>query len=128
MVQRIVYNACFGGFGLQENAVKWVRDNKTELVEQYDSEDVTEIADSTLSGETFPDGSGPKNITHISSREVSRDNELLADIVSEQTSYDGRYDGPHASLQVAEVPDGVSWTIDKHDGSETVREASETFS
>jgi hypothetical protein len=88
MVQQVVYNTCFGGFGVHENVVKWVRENKSELLERYDSKYVKEIADSTISGEMFSDGSGPKrgNVLHISPRELSRDNELLADIVSERTT------------------------------------------
>lgn len=129
MVQQVVYNTCFGGFGVHESVVKWVRENKSELLERYDSKYVKEIADSTISGEMFSDGSGPKrgNELHISPRELSRDNELLADIVSERTTYGGRYNGDHASLQVAEVPDGVSWTINEYDGRETVQESSKTF-
>lgn len=130
MVQRVAYNTCFGGFGFHEKAVQWVRENKDSLTDKYDKEDVEEIADSTLSGELYPDGSGPKseNSTYIHGVDLSRDNELLVDIVSHETEYTGRYNSDYSNLQVAEVPDGVDWIIDEHDGYETVEEASRTFS
>jgi hypothetical protein len=130
MVQRVVYNACFGGFGFHEEAVQWVRQNEDKLKDEYDEEDVAEIADSTLSGETYSDGSGPKQdyINYITDTDVSRDNELLADIVSHETEYTGQYNGDHSKLQVAEVPDNIEWALERYDGQETVKEATQTFS
>lgn len=130
MVQRVVYNNCFGGFGLREEVVEWVRENEDELLEQYDKSDVTELADSTLSGEMFPDGSGPKKDYHktVADFYISRDNELLADIVSVEIRTVQKIGGQHSDLRVAEVPDGVNWTIDEYDGKERVEEVSRTFS
>jgi len=126
MVQRVVYNNCFGGFSVHEDVVIWVRENTQRLNQEYDTEDVDEIVSATISGEMYDDGSGPKNYENV--LKISRDNELLADIVSGETVYNGKINGTTASLQVAEVPDSVEWTITKHDGQETVKEKSEIFS
>jgi|APHM01.1.fsa_nt_gi hypothetical protein len=130
MTQRVVYNSCFGGFGLHEDAVKWVRDNKDRLREQYDNTDVSELTNTTLSGEFYDDGSGPKEdwITSVKPIDLSRNNELLADIVSGETEYTGTVNGQHADLRVTELPDSVDYTIDEYDGNETVKEQYRTFS
>jgi len=130
MVQRVVYNSCFGGFGFHEKAVRWVREHKDSLTDEYGKEDVEEIANSTLSGERYPDGSGPKaeHHTYINGLNLTRDNRLLADIVSRETEYTGPVDGSHANLRVAEVPNGVDWRINEYDGNETVEEQTQTFS
>jgi len=129
MVQKVVYNNCFGGWGLKEEVIEWVRDNEQSLKEQYSEEDVEELVDQTLSGEQYPDGSTSRlSRTYIHDTYLTRDNEVLVDIVSGNTEYDGPVDGSHSELEVAEIPDGVSWTIDEYDGIETVRESARTFS
>lgn len=124
---RVVYNNCYGGFGIREAAVKWVRENRDRLVDEYGEDAVEDIASCTCQGEYYSDGSGPKQwespITNI-----ERDNELLADLVEREAGFDGRVDGEYASLRVATVPDGIPWKIDVYDGNETVRERTRTFS
>ena len=117
MTQKVVYNSCYGGFSVHEDLIKWMR-------EQGDKE----AEEATISGEYYPDGSGPKREHHSGVRDISRDNELLAEAVQGNTEYGGRVSGKHASLRVAEVPDGVEWVIDEYDGVETVKEKSRTFS
>jgi len=130
MVQQVVYNSCFGGFGVHNDVVRWVRDNEEQLLSQYSDDDVAELTDATLPGETYPDGSGPRDglTNYVTDFMLSRDNKLLADIIERNTEYDGQVDGKFASLQVAEVPDSVEWNIDSTQGSERVREKSRTFS
>lgn len=127
---RVVYNNCFGGFGLHEDVVKWVRENRDSLEEEYADEDIDNIAERTISGEYYPDGSGPKReySTYVHPYRLDRENPLLADIVEGKTEYDGQVSADVSSLRVAEVPDGVEWTIEEYDGSETVRETARTFS
>ena len=130
-MQRVVYNACYGGFGLHEDVVKWVRENEDQLSNEYSDEAVEDLADVTISGEYYSDGSGPKGdyMNYIHGHEVERDNELLADVVAGETAYNGDINGSSASsLRVAEVPNGVDWTIDERDGQETVKERTQTFS
>lgn len=127
MVQRVVYNTCFGGFSFNESVVEWVREYESSLKEEYDESDVDELAERTLKGEYYNDDSGPKTTGGILDVYISRDNELLADIVSHTCEYDGPVDGRCASLSVAEVPDGIEWTINGYDGRETVEEKSRTF-
>lgn len=130
MVQQIVYNSCVGGFAVHIDVTDWVRENKSRLVTQYDPEHVDELADLTLPGELYPDGSGPMPESHDTTNgsRLSRDNELLADIVTAETAYRGTVSGDYSALRVAEVPDGADWTITVDDGKETVVEQSRTFS
>lgn len=127
MVQLVVYNSCFGGFSYDESVVEWVRANEDSLKQEYADSDVEELVNETISGELFSDGSGPKAEYSNKCFDASRDNELLAAIVSGDTEYSGAVSTKHSNLIVAEVPDSVDWVIDEYDGQETVREKSETF-
>lgn len=130
MVQRVVYNNWFGGFGLKNEAVEWVRENADELRDEYPEDAVDQLASQTLPGECYDDGSGPRRDWHesVDDLHLDRDNPLLADIVVGETWYDGPVNGRHSTLSVTEVPDGVEWTIKCHDGKERVVERSRTFS
>lgn len=130
MGQQVVYNSSFGGFNLHVDVIYWVRENKSQLRTQYDSNDVSELVDRTVPGEMYPDGSGPMpdESDNTDSVRLSRTNELLADIVTGETEYSGTVNGDYSALRVADVPDGVDWTITVNDGKETVVEQSRTFS
>lgn len=118
-MQKVVYNACYGGWGVHEDAVKWMREQGDE-----------EAKEATISGELYSDGSGPKEsfFKTVHLHELSRTNELLVELVEGTADYDGRVSGDNADLRVAEVPDGVEWEVDEYDGIETVREVTRTFS
>jgi len=108
MVQEIVINKCFGGFGLTKEAINWMRDN-------YDS--IEELT--TLPGEYYSDGSGPRKDHGSFGRDIPRDHEALVKIVkNDEIQSDGRC----AKLSVVEIPDGVEWEIDEYDGQESVEE------
>lgn len=126
-MQRVVYNTRFGGFSIDASVVEWVREHEERLKNEYSDTHVNDLTETTLPGEIYPDGSGPRKKYATDIRRIQRDNELLADIVSGETTYDGKIDGQSASLQVAEVPDGIDWTIDIYDGKETVKEQTQTF-
>lgn len=116
MVQKVVYNSRHGGYGVDEEAVKWMREQGDE-----------DAKEATLTGEYYDDGSGPRDsyLDNISS--IPRTNELLVALVEGEADYGGKVSGSHASLRVAEVPDGVDWVIDQYDGKETVKEKYRTF-
>ena len=59
---------------------------------------------------------------------MRRNNRLLAAIVEGETVYDGDISTYASELKVADVPDGVEWTISQYDGNETVKEETRTFS
>jgi len=109
MVQKVVINVCFGGFGLSQEAVEWMRENYDDIEEQ-----------TTLPGEYYSDGSGPCQSWHDSyGRGIPRDHEaLIAVIKNSDISHNGR----HSELRIVEVPDGVNWVIDEYDGQECVEE------
>ena len=109
MGQKIVINDCFGGFSLNKKAVEWMRD-------RYD--DIEELT--TLPGEYYSDGSGPREeVFEMYGRDIPRDHEALIDVV-ENTDFDAS--GKCAELKIVEIPDGVEWVIDEYDGAETVEE------
>lgn len=128
MVQKVVYNSCYGGFGFRSEIIKWVRDNEEELKKVYNDADVENLVEATIKGEKYDDGSGPKTTDGVSTFNIWRDNDLLADIVDGETDYSGMINTRHSSLRVAEVPDGVEWVIDEYDGVETVKEKTRSFS
>jgi len=127
MVQKVVYNACFGGFSIADKAIVWMRKQDADNWDEVTEEDIEQADNATVSGEYYDGGSGPKKDHHDVLR-FPRDNRLLALVVVGETEYEGPVSGQCADLRVAEVPDGVEWTIDEYDGSETVEQQSLTFS
>jgi len=128
MVQKVVYNDCFGGWGYVDDVTEWVRENEQSLEQEYEASNVKELASQTMKGEMYDDGSGIKELDTVFDVGVSRNNTLLADIIEGKTEYDGEISKSTANLKVAAVPDGVEWTIKQHDGKETVKEKARTFS
>lgn len=127
-MQRVVYNAKYGGFGIDDSVITWIRENEDRLSDEYGTDTVSHLSEMVIEGEYYDDGSGPKTVPCINGHDVDRDNELLADIVSGQTEYDGPINSRHSNLKVAVVPIGVEWVIDEYDGFEKVREKGRVFS
>lgn len=113
-VQRIVINQCHGGFSLTQEAVEWMR-------ERYD--DIEELT--TLPGEYYSDGSGPrKDRFGMFGRDLPRDHPALIEAV-EELGEDAN--GSCADLGIIEIPEDVSWTIEEYDGAEWIAEEHRTW-
>lgn len=112
---RVVINRCWGGFGLSREAFLMLRQWKHPMA----------LAEPDI-GEMWSDGSGPrkKYITSFLS-DIPRDDAMLLRVVEQ---LEGKADGPHASLKIVTIPDGVEWTIDEYDGMETVEEKHRSWS
>src|SRR5688572_2699636 len=103
---KIVFNACFGGFGLSEQAVELYIERKGlgPLTKER-------IGDSRLfqiyyvNGECFSD------------RAIPRSDPVLVQIVEE---LGGKASGSYANLQIAELEPGTKYRIDEYDGNESV--------
>ena len=96
-MQKIVINACYGGFGLSDAAHQALGHERIEYENQY-------------------------GVTHHwkpSALSLDRDDPALIAIVEELGT---AANGDAAELQVIEIPDGVEWEIDEYDGFERVAE------
>lgn len=99
---RVVYNACFGGFGLSELA----------LVE------LAKLKGVDLTGMKF-------EYSHFSNEDYSQvfdcpRDRTDADLVSVVDTLGERASSSLAKLCIAEIPDGVEYEIDDYDGFESV--------
>lgn len=91
---KIAYNACWGGFGLSEEASRRLVELDPETYEELD-----------------PDWGGLPY-------DADRSEPNLIKVIEDMGD---RANGRHANLQIANIPDGIPWTISEYDGSETVK-------
>ena len=103
---KVVINKCYGGFGISDAAVKWIRENKPcehkEIIagEPYDSNkrEIKEYNDS--------------NYNHNSYRDCPS-------LVAAVESLGDRTNGQHAELHIVDVYDNT-YSIKDYDGKETI--------
>src|SRR6478609_182467 len=112
---KVVINACFGGFGLSEKAVRF-------MAERGNEEAAKEIAryEKPLDPDDKFDAihieyNGGKRPWYGHMSGMKRDDPLLVEVVE---TLGGEADGEYAHLKVVEIPDGVDYEIDEYDGSE----------
>jgi len=109
-MRKVVYNACFGGFSLSTEAVKLGRELSGDQ----------KWAGTTLVGEMFSDGSGPRegfsrmDCVYIG-YDFPRHDPILVKVVETLGS---KASGSLADLQIAEVEG--PYRIDEYDGNESV--------
>ena len=100
---KIVYNACYGGFGLSDKAIQRYSDlaglglihKREKLIEHWELPD----------GEYWDDS------------DLSRTDPILVQVVEELGK---EADGPSAVLAIDELPSGTLYHIHEYDGLETV--------
>lgn len=143
---KIVINGCYGGFGLSHEAIMEYAKRKGITLHARPSEQdrqrgVTDPAKAFMveyltvppeeydrqrevEREAARDGSGrdfsKSNAMYWSHYDIERTDPILVAMIEEDE--EGKYDGPHASLHVVEIPDGVNWEIDEYDGIESIHE------
>lgn len=128
---KIVHNACFGGFGLSETAIQ--RYAELAGLKLYPEEDnpwekiywtipqeervkrPRDWAEASPEERDAYDKCYTNNAIHP--RNFTRTDPILVQVVEELGP---RANGPHANLQIAEVPSGSRYRIDEYDGSESV--------
>ena len=105
---KIVYNACFGGFGLSPVALK----RYAELTELSYSEEVYE---GTMP--KFFASMHDKNGEYVSERDLSRNDPVLIQVVEELgKNANSRF----SDLRIKELPAGTKYRIDEYDGNESI--------
>lgn len=104
---KIVYNACFGGFGLSIDAVK----RYAELAGLN-----FEVKTSTFSGLDYYELTDA-NGEDIFESDIRRDDPFLVQVVEE---LDDKADTQFSALCIRELPKGTKYRIDEYDGLETV--------
>jgi hypothetical protein len=109
MVQQIVINKCYGGFGVSPLAFKRLRELGNECA-------IKEVGP----GEQWSDGSIRKGFMARSfCYDIVRDALELLQVVREL----GRdANGDCADLAIVEIPDGVEWEVEDYDGREWIAE------
>ena len=105
---KVVYNNCFGSFGLSSKAVLMARDLSGN--ERW--------GDCVLKGECYSDGSGPvEHFYGAINPEVPRHDPVLVKVVE---TLGGRVAGSeYTELRIQDIGDS-RYRIDEYDGSETV--------
>lgn len=106
---RVVYNACYGGFGLSDAAILKGREISGD----------PKWGGAAFAGETYTDGSVLTRNFGSHHGDVSRTDHVLLSVIDaiglEASS------APMARLKIAYVPSGGRYRIDEYDGNETVK-------
>ena len=104
---KIVYNACFGGFGLSDAAVMRYAELKNITLYPRKERSFTMFF-------TTPDF---QEDTWFYERDISRTDPILVQVVEEMGD---KADGDCAKLRVCELAEGTMYRIDEYDGNESV--------
>lgn len=129
---RVVVNKCFGGFCLSPKAVLWMYEQGfKELatpIKDYFGVELNELEQSLEKWRLFPSLSfeifSPDEQYVLNDRPTQRDHPLLVQAVEK---FGEEANSRSASLAIVEIPDGVFWHIQNHDGMETVVENYRVF-
>lgn len=112
---KIVINKQFGGFRLSDKAIERLKELKYDPPEGYD----------TIEEDLIPvDDIFRQTRKYWGLMDIPRDHPLLIQVV-EELGNDAS--GPHATLKIVEIPDGVTWGVEEYDGTEWIRETSRTW-
>lgn len=133
--KKIVYNGCFGGFGLSEKAVLRYAEIKGFKVypkkegiltiyyfvpeEERFPFDKCDRIWHQLTEETKQEYNRAYHQQIFNENDIDRDDETLVQVVEELGK---EASGFCADLVIVEIPDDVEWEITEYDGNETVEE------
>lgn len=129
---KIVYNACYGGFGLSEKAtlriaelkgIKIYTDKQNGWINQYYTVPVEEFERIKAEDDKKRDWTR-SNEAYYSDYNIERDDPILVQVVEELGE---EASGSCANLQIAEVPAGTAYRIDEYDGNESVMTTSSDY-
>lgn len=112
-MMKVVINRCFGGFGLSNEAMERVLDLKQ--IAYYKETDKY----NNIYYYTKAQNENEVDNEYIYECDFERNDPALIQAVEE---FGEKANGPHASLKIINIPDGIEWYVDEYDGRETVRE------
>jgi hypothetical protein len=139
---KVVLNKCYGGFGLSTEAVKMLIKKNSPLVKKMPYLQYTGGDEENVFGRTFYGARNWKSvgdgfyvlhpIEHVlydesgttvwADRSGNYENRSHPDLIEVVETLGKAANGPHAELEIAEIPDSVDWEIDDYDGIETAHE------
>ncbi len=103
---KVVFNACYGGFGLSRSAILLGR----ALSGNH------KWGGPSLKGDLYDNG-GTCNEDYGHCRELKRTDPILIRVIEELGE---EANGDHADLRIEEIQTGIRYRIDEYDGSERV--------
>jgi len=112
--RKVVINACYGGFGLSEDAKSWIRSTSQRPNFRWRQEDFYDPPVESL----FDEWRFSQTPTGL------RDHWLLVQCVE---ALRDKANGDHANLRIVEIPEDVAWKIEEYDGAEHVAETHRTW-
>lgn len=127
---KVVYNNCYGGFGLSYEAMmRYAEIKGIKLYAFVDERDenyislrlipatIDNVKDAGLGLVYYCITPKYTNKGHFSDRDIERDDPALVQVVEELGR---KADGMCAKLAIDEVPAGTAYRIDEYDGNESV--------
>jgi hypothetical protein len=126
---KIVYNACYGGFGLSHKAIMryaeikgitLYHDNKSEFFNHYylcPPEEYERLRAEDAANPFGPESYARSNAMYFSPRDIQRTDPALVQVVEELGN---KVNDRYSKLRIEEVPAGTLYRIDEYDGYETV--------
>lgn len=104
---KVVYNNCFGGFGLSREAILLARELSGN----------PKWGDCVLKGEKYENGE-KCDFEYGGTDNISRHDPILVKVVEKLGSK--KASGMCAKLAIQELEDGSSYRVDEYDGSESI--------
>jgi len=126
---KIVYNACYGGFGLSDEAILRYAEIKGVKLKTAVSkfgftnyylcspEEWEQINAEEQLNPVSPGRYARSNALYFSDRDIERNDPVLVQVVEELGD---KANGRGAALRITEVRAGTRYRIDEYDGSESV--------
>jgi hypothetical protein len=131
---KIVYNACYGGFGLSHEAIMRYAEIKGITLHVDEGrlgtsyylcphEEWEQIRKEEGASPVSPERFERSNALYFSDREIERNDPALAQVVEELGD---KANSRFAKLRITEIPAGTLYRIDEYDGIESV-ETKDTY-
>lgn len=115
---KIVYNACYGGFGLSHEAVMRYNELAGLNLKAVRNDRFSSIIDYTY----YVDGIEDDKHHWYDGDIKDRTDPHLVQVVEELGK---KANGPYSNLRIVDVPAGTKYRIDEYDGRETVMTAND---
>lgn len=133
VVVKVVINRCFGGFGLSDEAIEWLIQNKGWKVVKSDEEGKLPDEESENQApiiEWHPHvmgGLGRYSIIRLKYGNNSGGFRINPDLIEVIEVLGEKANGRYAELKIVEIPNDVEWSIEEYDGVEWIAEKHRTW-